>query len=440
MGKLDSNSNITSEVIIVGGGLAGLSMAAALSHLPISITILEAAKSTLVGASSKSKSEYSPSFDDRALALSKLSIDILANIGVLSDSDIQSCEAIEQIHVSDKGHLGMLRMNAAEIGEDSFGHVIPAPVLGNKLIDYILADDFSASINCVDQVKVSNVRQGQGVATVDFKQRSDERNQKTKRSHRISSKLLILADGGRSGIADSIGLPATQSVYDQVGILANVRVNKEHQNIAYERFTKNGPMALLPLRDKEYKLVWTVKPEQQQSLLDCSEQEFLKQLQNQFGYRAGQFNVLGKRVAYPMHAAVRQQIISGRVALIGNAAHSLHPIAGQGFNLGLRDVACLAGIISEYVKASASASDETKIDIGKVELLNAYQVTRKSDIYFTAGFTHQLVKIFSNSIPPVALFRNIGLIALDKYPRLKRKFMRQLVGTTANRLIESNVY
>lgn len=403
----------SSDIVIIGGGLAGLSMAAALSSLPVNILIIEHAKSILNNSSKLAKSkQYSPSFDDRAIALSLASIKILQNLGVLSVADVTNLTGIEKIHVSDKGHLGILRMTAAEVGEADLGKVIPAPLLGEKLMQYIAEGNFAANINVLDQSAVEAVLHQDNSVLLTV--------QKEEKISQIATSLAVLADGGRSGIAEQIGLPASSTDYEQVAILANVEVDKAHQNTAYERFTDTGPVALLPLREKEFKLVWTVSPQDQDNRMNCSDDEFLLALQHRFGFRAGCFCKVSRRAFYPMRSSERSQIVSGRVALIGNAAHSLHPIAGQGFNLGLRDVACLAEIIAEQFFQQD--------DLGKVEALLRYQTQRIQDIQQTAGFTDKLVKIFSTSSTPVALFRSFGLLVLDRQSQIKHDLMRKLMG------------
>ena len=405
----------SSDVVIIGGGLAGLSMAAALSSLPVNILIIEYAKSAINNSLKlKTSEKYSPSFDDRAIALSFASIKVLQNISVLSDADVNSLTCIEKIHVSDKGHLGMLRMTAAEIGEADLGKVIPAPLLGEKLNQYIVRGDFAANIDVLDQSAVKSVQHQDDSVLLNVQQKE--------KISQVTTSLAVLADGGLSGIAEQMGLPASGTDYEQVAILANVEVDKMHLNTAYERFTDTGPVALLPLREREFKLVWTVSPQDQDNRMNCSDDEFLSALQNRFGFRAGRFCKVSRRAFYPMSSSARSQIVSGRVALIGNAAHSLHPIAGQGFNLGLRDVACLAEIIAEQFFQ--------KKDLGEVDALLRYQSQREHDINRTAGFTDKLVKTFSNSSVPLALFRTFGLLALDSHPQFKRDLMRKLMGVT----------
>ncbi len=417
----------TTDIVIVGGGLAGLSMAAALSSLPLNITVIEFASSPLAEHSNSDKdspesgnaeSSYSPSFDDRALALSVASIKILNNIGVFDQADIDSCTPIEHIHVSDRGHMGMLRMAASEVDEAYLGKVIPAPLLGQKLSQFISNKGYTAKISVLDQSQVTHIKHKADKAIVQIS--SDENDHVRERT--IDCQAVILADGGRSNMAEKIGLPAIKTDYEQVGILANVVISKNHQNIAYERFTDTGPLALLPLRSNEFKLVWTVEPSEQEALLAMTDEVFLSSLQQRFGQRAGYFEKVSRRVAYPMIANERAQIVSGRVALIGNAAHSLHPIAGQGFNLGLRDVACLAEVLAGQLAQQQ--------DLGDAQALMSYQSARQDDIKRTATFTDQLVKKFSTNAKPIAILRTVGLLALDMQTMLKRQLMRKLMGVS----------
>ena len=401
-----------SDIVIIGGGLAGLSMAAALSSLPVTITIVESAKSQLDELEALSK--RSVSFDDRALALSLASIKILKNVGVFTQSDLDSFTEIKQIHVSDRGHVGMLRMSADEVMAENLGRVVPAPKLGEKLLRYLAAKDYKTNISIIDQAEVQSIahKKTSVVATIHSEQ--------SEKVLLVQSKLVILADGGRSQIADNIGLLGEKTDYQQVGILANLRSEKPHQHIAYERFTNTGPIALLPLGTHDYKLVWTVLPQEEQSVLTMSVTDFLQAIQAEFGHRAGKFERVGRRISYPMQSVERKQIVSGRIALIGNAAHSLHPIAGQGFNLGLRDIACLAEIIAEQILNQA--------DIGHINALMQYQQFRQRDIHRTIWFTDKLVKQFSTNSVPSVIARNIGLIAIDRLPQAKHQLMRKLMG------------
>ncbi|MGH1542519.1 MAG: 2-octaprenyl-6-methoxyphenyl hydroxylase [Arenicella sp.] len=394
------------DVIIVGAGLAGSSMAAALSSLPISIALIEAVEIPL---------QQSPSFDDRALALSLGSLRVLNTLGVTGSLAPSSLTPIKNIHVSDRGHAGFLRLSHTEVATESLGSVVAARDLGLALQTFLSLDDASATtadITSFSPAVVSTIVHRSSGAHIDI----DHQGQ----SCQLSASLVILADGGRSPLTKVMGIDSDTKHYQQTGVLANIRADKPHRNQAYERFTCDGPIALLPLRDQDYKLVWTVPSHRSEAMMALHDTDFLSQIQEAFGDRAGKFIQVGKRQNYPMTESSKKQMSAGRVVLIGNAAHTLHPIAGQGFNLGLRDVACLAELIAEAISLGK--------DIGAPGLLANYQALRQRDINNTAQFTDGLVRLFSNNNLPLAALRNIGLLALDRLPFAKRDVMRKMMG------------
>lgn len=404
------------DVVIVGGGLAGLSMAASLCQLPLSIAIVEATDQPL---------DQSPSFDDRALALSYGSLKILRTLGILENGHSENFEQkkhsfkqtpIETIHVSDRGHSGFLRMRHHDVDLDCLGAVVAAKDLGAEMIKVVSQkEQFAAEITTFKPVRVESIQHLKNHARLKFVDAINDANKKT-----VTAEMVILADGGRSALNKNLGISTQKKEYYQVGILANLRASKTHQNTAYERFTQHGPIALLPLRENDYKLVWTVRPEDKERILALSDDRFLQAIQQEFGDRAGEFERVGKRVSYPMMESKAAQMTLGRVALIGNSAHTLHPIAGQGFNLGLRDVACLAELIADALK--------TGRDIADADLMAQYAAERQSDISRTAKFTDGLVRLFSNGILPLALLRNFGLFAIDRSPVLKKEIMHKMMG------------
>ena len=417
------------DVLIVGGGLAGSSMAAALCQLPLSIAIVEATDQPL---------DQSPSFDDRALALSYGSLQILRTMGVLDEplgSTQQTIKlssqpsvqhsiqqtTIDKIHVSDRGHSGFLRMHHDDVGLDCLGAVVAAKDLGATIANFIgQTAEHAADITTFKSAIVESIQHLSGCASVQVFDAVTQSHKTT-----VTAKLIILADGGRSPLNQKLGIATQKKDYQQVGILANLQSSAVHRNTAYERFTQNGPIALLPLRDKDYKLVWTVPPEEKERILELSDDEFLKAIQREFGDRAGEFEHVGKRISYPMAESKTMQMTMGRVALVGNSAHTLHPIAGQGFNLGLRDVACLAELVADAIAAGE--------DIADSRLLVRYVTERQTDIARTAKFTDSLVRIFSNGILPLAVIRNASLFIIDRSPVLKREIMHRMMGLAGKR-------
>lgn len=405
------------DVLIVGGGLAGSSMAAALYQLPLSIAIVEATDQPL---------DQSPSFDDRALALSYGSLQILRAMGIIEKQLLTNTQqtikrsiqqtAIEMIHVSDQGHSGFLRMHHDDVALDCLGVVVAAKDLGTAIADFISGTDkCAADISILKAATVESIQHLSDYASVQIFDAATNLHKTT-----VTAKLVILADGGRSPLNHKLGIATHKRDYQQVGILTNLQASVAHRQTAYERFTKNGPIALLPLRDKDFKLVWTISPEKKDHILSLPNDEFLNTIQQEFGDRAGEFERVGKRISYPMIESKTSQMTLGRVVLIGNSAHTLHPIAGQGFNLGLRDVACLAELVANAVTSNQ--------DIADASLLASYVAERQTDIARTAKFTDSLVRIFSNGLLPLAAVRNASLFAIDRSPMLKREIMYKMMG------------
>lgn len=402
-----SANNQQFDVVIVGGGLAGTSMVCALQGLSLRVALIEATEIPL---------QQSPGFDDRALALSYGSLRVLQTLGIDQHFTADKLTPIKSIHVSDRGHVGMLRMSYTEVGVDMLGAVITARDLGGALQTSL------ASLQSISEGVATLVQRIHGTVSAVSQQPENAqiKVQSDDQERTLTAKLVVLADGGRSQLSQQLGLDAQSKRYGQTAVLANVSVASTHYHRAYERFTADGPIALLPLRDNDFKLVWTVPEAQADAILGMDDSEFLIALQRAFGDRAGQFVAVGKRASYPMVETIHDTLSVGRVALIGNAAHALHPIAGQGFNLGLRDIACLAELIAER-----QALGE---DIGSLDTLERYHLQRHNDVSRTAYFTDRLVTVFSNSSTPLAALRNLGLLTLDRLQPMKRELMLKMMG------------
>jgi len=392
------------DLVIVGGGMVGASLACALGNLPIKVAMIEAFNPKL---------DTPPSYDDRAIALSYGTSQIFRALGLWDKLATQST-AIKQIHVSDRGHLGVTRIDHNEENVDALGYVITARDLGQVLYS-ALAQYRNLQILKPAQLTDVSFSDTQVNATVSINTESADDATNT-----ISAKLLVAADGGNSSVRHLLKINAQEFDYQQTAITANVSLSRPHNNIAYERFTSQGPLALLPMNAERCSLVWTRKRNEVQSILELSDEDFLQRLQREFGGRAGQFTRVGQRHAYPLKLLKANTQVQKRVTLIGNAAHTLHPIAGQGFNLGMRDVATLAQIVMEHHHAGD--------DIGLLRVLQPYQQWRQQDHQRIIGFTDSLVKIFSNQFAPLALARNIGLLATDIIPPLKHLLAEHTMG------------
>lgn len=385
------------DLIIVGGGLVGGSLAAALADTGLRIALIEA---VLPSGSDQ------PSFDDRSTALSPASRGLFESIGLWSEL-ASEVAAIECIHVSDRGHAGRVLLSAREQGVPALGHVMPNRALGRVLADRLQSQ---GNLRSFAPARVSALtREPTGVSV-----RLDDGRT------RIAGRLLVAAEGAESPIRKRLGIRLTQTDYGHCGLVANVRADRAAPGWAYERFTDSGPLALLPLPGDALSLVWSLPQDRVRKLLRAPAQRFLDDLEQAFGGRVGRFLEVGRRQAYPLRLQQAERVIDDRVVLVGNAARMLHPVAGQGFNLALRDVEALARILRR--------TDETGQDPGAGPILAEYARQRRQDVARVVSVTDTLVRVFSSRSPGLVLGRGAGLIAMELLPALKRRFARQAMG------------
>lgn len=387
------------DVLIVGGGLVGASLACALAGGRLRIGILEAVP---FGASSQ------PSYDDRSIALAWGTRRIFETLG-LWPSLAAHATPIRRIHVSDRGRFGVTRLDAREQHVDALGYVIENRVLGAAFGQRLAAHP---GIRLHMPAKLTALHVDHDVARATVCMNSGE--------HTVTARLVVGADGAGSAVRRLLGIPARRWEYGQTAIIGNVTPGRPHDNVAYERFTASGPLALLPMTDNRCALVWTARDEDVAALMALDDGSFLDALQQRFGARLGRFDRIGKRHAYPLSLSRVTTHVRPRAALIGNAAHTLHPVAGQGFNLGLRDAAALAEVITQAVAAGE--------DPGATAVLARYTQWRRGDQRRIIAFTDGLVRIFSNPLPPVAWARNLGLLAVDVLPAAKHLLARETMG------------
>ncbi|WP_455207164.1 2-octaprenyl-6-methoxyphenyl hydroxylase [Kaarinaea lacus] len=403
---ITTNSQLDYDLVIVGGGMVGASLACALGNQPLKVAMIEAFKQKL---------DTPPSYDDRAIALSYGTSQIFRALGLWPQLAAKTT-AIKQIHVSDRGHVGATRIDHQEENVDALGYVITARDLGQVLYG-ALSQYSNLHILKPAQLTDLSFTDTHAEATITV---GTDANSNYISSKLCSTRLIVAADGGNSSVRQLLNIDAQQYDYQQTAITANVSISRPHNNVAFERFTAQGPLAVLPMEGERCSLVWTRQNNIVDSVLALSDAEFLQQLQREFGNRLGEFTRVGNRSAYPLKLVKANTQVQKRVALIGNAAHTLHPIAGQGFNLGMRDVATLAQIVIEQHKAGR--------DIGLLQALQPYQQWRQQDHQRIIGFTDNLVKIFSNRFAPLALARNLGLIATDIIPSLKHTLAKHTMG------------
>jgi 2-polyprenyl-6-methoxyphenol 4-hydroxylase len=395
------------DITIIGGGMVGISLALMLAKQKRwKVLVLESQT-----IKSESQPEYSASFDARSTALSWRSRCIFQQMGIWQKIQKQA-QAITSIHVSDRGHFGMTRLQAKEAGVDALGYVVENSWLGSVLIEQVTQTDICLKGDTT--ITAINPKAQSMQLEIDV----DGQPQK------INSQLLVVADGAKSACAEMLGIHQRSKAYGHSAIIANISLDQSHNKVAYERFTDQGPMALLPLPDFNNRhrcsLVWTQPSEQAETFMAADESVFLEALQARFGHRLGAFKQVGEKVSYPLALTTSEEQVRRRLVVVGNAAHSLHPVAGQGFNLSLRDINCLAQCLADQPQ---------KADAGELEPLLSYQSQRDNDQRNTLMFTDNLSKVFGLSSPAIALSRNTGLLMMDLVPTLRQQFAHFGMGT-----------
>ena len=387
------------DVAIVGGGMVGATLGVALAPLNLRVAIIEAVPHTAAAQ---------PSFDERTTALSNGSRRILETLGVWPALSALATP-IRKIHVSEQGRFGFARIDAAEQNLAAMGYVIANRDLGQSLWSQLSGP--SLSVYC--PAAVSQVSANEQSVTLEIAQQGAKST--------IDAKLVVAADGALSAVRSAFGVDAEVRDYEQTAVITTVLPQRFHDNVAYERFTPNGPLALLPLDGGRCTLVLTLPKDAAQAAMAWSDQEFLDELQRRFGFRLGRFLKVGRRIPYPLSLTRAERTSSGRCVIIGNAAQGLHPVAGMGFNLGLRDAASLAELIAER------AGNEDA-DPGNPALLAEYDAWRAADRGGVIAFTDGLVRLFANPLSSVRRLRNLGLLAFDLLPPAKAALSRLSTG------------
>ncbi|WOC27199.1 2-octaprenyl-6-methoxyphenyl hydroxylase [Pseudoalteromonas sp. N1230-9] len=380
------------DVVIIGGGMAGASCALGLkqSNKQLSIAVIEA---------NEVSADYHPSFDDRSIALAQQSVQYLKSINAF-DCQAPFAAAIKKVTVSDRGHFGKTHIDCQEYGHDALGYVVEVNPFGRSLHQQLTRTD--VSLFCPDTV-----------AKLEYQ--SDCANITLSSGEQLSAKLVVIADGAHSQSRKLANIEFNTRAYQQAAIIANIEVAAGHHHHAFERFTEHGPMALLPMSNNRYSLVWCMEPEQIEHTMALEDDAFLAELQKAFGYCGGSFSKVGMRASYPLVYGKAESLSSHRTVLIGNAGHAIHPIAGQGFNLGLRDVQLLCDMAN-------------RSDLGDYAFTRYYSQTRSKDITTVMTLTDSLVRLFSNSSRLLALGRSIGLFSMDLFSSLKTPLAKQLMG------------
>ncbi|HAS7003044.1 2-octaprenyl-6-methoxyphenyl hydroxylase [Vibrio parahaemolyticus] len=384
------------DVVIAGGAMAGATLALAIEHLS------QGALRVAVVEPFKAQSDQHPGFDSRSIALSYGTVNLLRHLELWSAIEPFSTP-IEHIHVSDRSHAGMTDITKHDVGVEALGYVVELADVG-RVYQELLTHSTAIDLYCPNSAK--HITRTQENVTIELAS-----------GELLNAKLLVAADGAVSQCCQQIGLELSEHDFDQVAVIANIVTQEPHQGRAFERFTENGPVALLPMSDNRMSLVWCLRPDEAQIVMELSESEFLERLQQDFGWRLGAMQKVGLRASYPLLLRHRKQNISHRFAIVGNAAQTLHPIAGQGFNLGIRDVVTLA---EELVKQGE--------DVGRYQGLLRFSQRREADRNETIWLTSSLVHVFSNDLLAMRIGRNTALAAMDNLSIFKQPLLRHTLG------------
>ncbi|QKE64881.1 2-octaprenyl-6-methoxyphenyl hydroxylase [Aquipseudomonas campi] len=384
------------QLAIIGGGLVGASLALALQA---------GAKArgwqiVLVEPFAPGDS-YQPSYDARSTALSFGTRQIYERLG-LWPAISPRAEAISQIHVSDRGRFGAARLSAEDEGVAALGYVVENAWLGHCLWQALDRD--VVSWRCPAEVtRLEALADGYRLTLND--------------EEILDCDLAVLADGGRSGLREQLGIAVRHTPYGQTALIANISPTEQHAGQAFERFTDEGPMAMLPLADNRCALVWTRPGNDAARLQALDERAFLTELQQAFGYRLGALRQVGARHTYPLALVEALEQVRPHLVVLGNAAHSLHPVAGQGYNLALRDTLALA----DCLLASPAP-------LGDFATLQRYLSVQQQDQALTVGFSDRVTRLFGRNESLLVAGRTLGLLGLDLLSPAKRWFARQAMG------------
>lgn len=395
------------DVLIVGGGMVGASFALDLTHRTskLKICVVEA-----IGLDDK---DNQPSFDARSTALSWGTRTVFETMEIW-DQLRHVVTPIEEIQVSDQGHFGVTHLNREEQDTEALGYVVENRDLGSVL-NSALKD--SENIEVIAPASLQSAKPLSAGMELNL--------ESLQQDYTVTADLVVLADGGRSPLCAQLGIDHDKESYDQCALITNIAVQCPHKSKAFERFTAAGPLAVLPLQTFENQnrcsLVWTVNSEDAQELQNCSEEDFAFRLTELFGSRLGAITKVGQRFSYPLVLTEAREQIRPHLVLLGNVAHTLHPVAGQGLNLALRDSACLSATVAEGLARGESP--------GSMSVLQRYLEQQTPDQHQAIQFTDQMTRLFSSNQTSKVITRKMGLLGLDLIPSLRQEFARRAMGS-----------
>ena len=398
------DSTIDVEALIVGAGLVGLTLGSALAGAGLPVAIVDRADPTTIVA---------PEFDGRATAIAHAGVRVLQGVG-LWDGVAAHASAINDIRVSDGDSLLFLHYDHREVGDEPLGHIVENRYLRLAMFDHARS---LAALNLLAPMEIVEItRTPDGVVA----ELADGRQ--------IRARLLLACDGRNSSIREAAGIGVTRLPYNQTSIVCAVFHDRPHNNVAHERFLPGGPFAILPMKDVDGRhrsaIVWSDRNELVPALMALDEAAFITEMAPRFGDILGPLELAGPRWSHPLSLLHAQSYIGQRLALVGDAAHAIHPIAGQGLNMGIRDIAALAEVIIDTRRLGR--------DIGAPDILADYERWRRFDNMVLAVVTDVIARLFSNDIAPLRAARSIGLGAVNRIAPLRRNFMRHAMGTVGD--------
>ncbi|MFB3102650.1 MAG: UbiH/UbiF/VisC/COQ6 family ubiquinone biosynthesis hydroxylase [Alphaproteobacteria bacterium] len=398
------DSTIDVEALIVGAGLVGLTLGSALAGAGLPVAVVDRADPATIVA---------PEFDGRATAITHAGVRVLQGVG-LWDGVAAHASAINDIRVSDGDSLLFLHYDHREVGDEPLGHIVENRYLRLAMFDHARS---LAALNLLAPMEIVEITRAPDGVVAEL---ADGRQ--------IRARLLLACDGRNSSIREAAGIGVTRLPYNQTSIVCAVFHDLPHNNIAHERFLPGGPFAILPMKDVDGRhrsaIVWSDRNELVPALMALDEAAFITEMAPRFGDILGSLELAGPRWSHPLSLLHAQSYIGQRLALVGDAAHAIHPIAGQGLNMGIRDIAALAEVIIDARRLGR--------DIGAPDILADYERWRRFDNMVLAVVTDVITRLFSNDIAPLRAARSIGLGAVNRIAPLRRNFMRHAMGTVGD--------
>ena len=387
------------DLIISGGGMVGAALAAALGQQSIKVAVIEPHLPTLVWPMDE--------HDIRVSAITRATEKMFDEVAAWSKMSSMRIAPYRHMQVWDESGDGAIHFDCTDLGEANLGHIIENSVIHKALLDRL---EELESVELITPAQITELKQSEGDVEVSL----DNGN-------RLSAKLLVGADGANSWVREQVGITTTGWLYDQSAVVATIQTEKSHQQTAWQQFMQNGPLAFLPLdQEKLSSIVWSTSHAESARLCELAAEDFLAELQEAFGDRLGKMIHVGPRGAFPLQLKHANRYCSERVVLVGNAAHAIHPLAGQGLNLGINDVTELSRLVVE--------AHSTRRDLGEYALLRRYERARKGENIAVMAAMDGFKRLFSNDQPLLKIVRNIALNLADHAGPIKKRIIRQAMG------------